>query len=83
MITLKINCSKIDKTRLFKGEKGTYLNLTLIDTKDNPYNDDYMVIQSVSKEERLKGIKGAILGNGKIHLSAQTAPTSSDDDMGF
>ncbi len=66
MITAKINVSKIDKARLFKGEKGTYLDIVLVETPDSQYGDDYVIYQSVSKEEREKGVKGAILGNGKI-----------------
>lgn len=66
MITGKINCSKIDKTRLFKGEKGTYLDVVLIETPNDQHGNDYMIVQGVTKEEREKGIRGAILGNAKI-----------------
>jgi len=65
MIDLKINLDKIDKAKLFTGEKGTYLNITLIETPNGQYGD-YMAVQSSTKEEREKGIKSAILGNGKI-----------------
>ena len=61
MITGKINCSKIDKTRLFKGEKGTYLDVVLIETPNDQHGNDYMIVQGVTKEEREKGIRGAIL----------------------
>jgi hypothetical protein len=72
MITAKIDVIKIDKTKLYKGEKGTYLDICLIETPDSKYGDDYMVTQSVSKEDREKGIKGAILGNAKIRGGAST-----------
>ena len=45
-----------------------------------------MVVQDVSKEERLAGIKGAILGNGKVldtankESKANTAPKPSTDN---
>lgn len=64
MIKLKINVSKIDKARLFKGEKGTYLDCVLIDTPDGKYGD-YMIVQEVTKEERQSGVKGTIIGNAK------------------
>ena len=37
IVSLSVNVDKIDKTKLVKGEKGTYLNLTLNinDEKDN------------------------------------------------
>lgn len=67
MITLKIDCTKIEKARLFPGKDGAmYLDCILIATPDNKWND-YMVVQSVTKEERLAGVRGAILGNAK-HL---------------
>lgn len=66
MITAKIDVTKIDKTKLFKGEKGTYLDIVLIETPNNQYGDDYMIAQSATKEEREAGKKGAIIGNAKI-----------------
>jgi hypothetical protein len=65
MITAKLDVTKIDKARLFKGAKGTYLDIALIETPNSEYGD-YMIVQQVSKEERDKNIKGAILGNAKI-----------------
>lgn len=66
-IRLKINCSKITKARLFKGEKGTYLNAVCIPLKqEDQYQNTHMVVEDVSKEEREKGIKGAIIGNARV-----------------
>lgn len=75
MITAKINVTKIDRAKLFKGEKGTYLDIVLIDTPNGQYGD-YMVVQSVTKEEREAGVRGTILGNGKtvVRKGAQSAP---------
>lgn len=72
MITAKIDVTKIDKARLFKGAKGIYLDVILIDKK-NEFGDDYMIVQSVTKEEREKGIRGPILGNARIR-GTQQAP---------
>lgn len=66
MIRVKIDVTKIDKTKLFKGAKGTYLDLTLFETPDSKYGDDYRVVQDLGKDARARGEKGAILGNGKI-----------------
>lgn len=83
MITLRINLSKIDKNRLFKGEKGTYLNVVLIETPNSQYSD-YMVKQQVSKEEREKGIE-IIIGDGKNfvkteHRTNEAPPPNEPDD---
>jgi hypothetical protein len=66
MITAKIDVTKIDKNKLFKGEKGTYLDIVLIESPNSQYGDDYMVVQGVTKEEREAGKRGAVLGNAKI-----------------
>jgi len=66
IIRVKIDVSKIDKSRLFKGQKGTYLDITLLPMKElGKFGDTHMVVQDVSKEDREKGVKGAILGNAK------------------
>ena len=67
IISLKIDVSKIDKSKLFKGEKGTYLDAVLFlnDEKDQ-YGNNGMITQSISQEERKAGGKGVILGNAKL-----------------
>jgi hypothetical protein len=82
VISLKIDVSKIDKSKLFKGEKGTYLDAVVFlnDEKDQ-YGNNGMITQSVSKEEREKGGKGVILGNAKIvsQLSNQQVKEAISD----
>lgn len=77
MIRAKINVTKIDKSKLFKGQKGTYLDIALIETPNNEFGD-YMVVQELSREERLAGKKGPILGNAKkIVPRTQQRPVAS------
>lgn len=76
MITGKIDVTKIDKARLFKGERGTYLDVVLIETPNGQYGD-YMICQGVSKEERQAGVKGAILGNAKNFNKGGNRPATS------
>lgn len=99
MILGKIDVTKIDEGKYFRGKKGTYLDFVLIETPDSQYGDDYMVVQGVSKEEREKGVKGAVLGNARIFGArpapqAQSAPAEgwrageesqelADDDIPF
>ena len=66
MITGKIDVMKINKDRLYKGKKGTYLSIVLIPTPNSEYGD-YMIKENVSKEDREAGNDGAILGNTKIN----------------
>lgn len=76
-INISIDVSKIDKTRLFKGKKGTYMDLTtFIDTKNpDQYEQHGFVSQSTSKEEREAGVKTPILGNCKVFFDSSTPPT--------
>jgi len=71
MISLKIDVNKIDKSRLFQGKKGTYLNCVLVETPNSEYGD-YMIVEDISFEERQAGKKGTILGNGKIIIKKNT-----------
>lgn len=66
MITIKIDVTKIDKNLLYKGTKGTYLDVVLFESPDDKFGNDYRVVQGVTKEARAAGVKGAILGNGKV-----------------
>ena len=74
MISIKIDVTKINKSRLYVGAKGTYLNCTLIDTPNSEYGD-YMIVEETTKEEREAGTKGTILGNGKIIKPKQPTPS--------
>ena len=79
-LSLKINVSEIDKARLFAGQKGKYLDCTIFVDLDqlDQYGNSGMITQDVSKEEKAQGVKGPILGNGKIFWrddqQAQQAP---------
>ena len=67
MIKISINTSKIDKSLLYEGKQGKYLNIVLIDNKggEDKYGNKGFVVQDVSKEEREKGNRGPIIGNWK------------------
>ncbi|MFA5716007.1 MAG: hypothetical protein WC998_09715 [Candidatus Paceibacterota bacterium] len=80
MITLKIDVTKIDKSRLFVGKQGTYLDLVLIESPNDKYGNDYFVKQSISKEDADNGVKLPILGNGKLIGKKQAEPPSPSVD---
>ena len=67
-VSIRIDVTKIDKSRLYKGEKGTYLDLTTmidLDQKDQ-YDNNGFIAQSTTKEEREQGVQTPILGNSKV-----------------
>ena len=77
-ISLKIDVTKIEKERLFKGKNGAkYLDVTTFVDLDNPgqYGDHGFISQDVSKQERDNGVKGPILGNAKVFYNdSQSQP---------
>jgi hypothetical protein len=95
MISAKIDVTKIDKSLLYKGAKGTYLDITLIENREgtDQYGNDGFIAQSVSKEAREAGEKGPIIGNYRnIQTKAKAAPVKAapatsqddiDDDIPF
>ena len=79
-ISIRIDVTKIQKERIFKGAKGSYLDLTTfvdLDQKDQ-YDNNGFISQSVDKAERDQGIKTPILGNCKVFFNdsqtQQSAP---------
>jgi hypothetical protein len=75
-IIIKLDVTKIVKDWLFKGQKGTYLDLVVYENdNEDPYGNSHVVKQSPSKELRAQGEKPVILGNGKW-MNVGAAPAS-------
>ena len=85
IINLKIDVNKITKDKLFKGEKGTYANLTVAANKngESEYGDTPYVFESQSKEEREAKTPKVYLGNGKefVFNGGTTASATATADM--
>jgi len=66
IIKVRINVKKLIRGWFFVGEKGTYLDVTVLynETQDD-YGTNGMVVQDVPKEvyDKDKSVKGPILGN--------------------
>jgi len=71
-IALKIDVKKIEKARLFQGEKAIYLDATMfVNTGEaDQYGNHGMITQDVTKEEKDQNIKGPILGNCRLFWTA-------------
>lgn len=67
-VSLKVNLDAIEAARVFKGQKGSYLDATVFIDLDelDQYGNSGMITQDVKKEEKAQGVKGAILGNCKV-----------------
>jgi len=83
-ISVRIDVTKIDKSRLYKGAKGTYLDLTtFVDTdQQDQYENNGFISQSVTKEERDAKVQTPILGNVKvIYTDGQASAPVKQADM--
>lgn len=69
-LEIKIDVTKIEKARLYKGAKGTYLTMTTFVDLDNQdqYGNNGMVTHSKEKDETGDT---PILGNSKIFWRSQ------------
>ena len=74
-IRVSIDVTKIEKSRLYKGKKGTYLDLTtFINTgEEDMYGNHGFVRQSQKKEELDSGEpETPILGNCRVFFTAES-----------
>ena len=77
LISASIDVTKISKDKLVKGEKGTYLNITIaINDEVDQYGNQAGIYESQSKEEREAKAKKNYLGNGKIAWSSEGGSTT-------
>ena len=92
-INLKIDVTKIDKTKLFQGKTGAkYLDATVFVNLDeaDQYGNHGMITQAKKKDDTENG---AILGNAKVfwtdnsskqqNAQPQFDANNSDDDIHF
>lgn len=96
-ISFSIDLSKIDKSKVVQGKKGTYYNITAFINDDvDQYGNNVAVATGLSKQERESGAKTQYLGNGRVvstdgnisaapmaQQPAQAAPASQDMDFPF
>jgi len=92
ILRVKIDLKKLDHSALFKTEKATYLDLSvLMKDGEDQYGNHGMVVQDVGKQRREAGEKGPILGNVKWIIqpgqgtqqaqpAAKAAPAQDQDE---
>lgn len=75
LISIKIDVTKLDESRYFQGQKGTYLDITGILNDGPDKNGNYgFITQSVTKEEREAKVQLPILGNFKVLKEFDSKP---------
>lgn len=84
LLQCKIDVTKIDKTLLFKGKKGTYLDCNIwINDKPDQYGNDCSIAQKT-----VKGKDPIYIGNGKFYQAKSIQidindQSSDNSDMPF
>lgn len=67
LVNASINVAKIPKDELIKGEKGSYLNVTVsLNDETDQYGNNASIYVAQSKEEREAGEDRTYLGNGRV-----------------
>lgn len=86
LASLRLNLDKIDKSKIYKGEKGNYLTLTVsINDQPDQFGNSLSAWIEQDKEERESKQAKNYLGNGKVFWSdskpqAATTSVSSEQD---
>lgn len=67
IIKIRLTKEKLLEELFYKGAKGTYIDLTLLENRNglDQYGNNFMAVQDISKEARQRGEKGPIVGNAK------------------
>jgi len=87
-LSFTIDLNKISEKRIRTKDKNgnpykdgaRYLDLVLIETPNSKHDTDFMISESVTKEERAQKKWGAVLGNGKYFGSARQQPRTQQDN---
>lgn len=70
LLSLSIDVTKIDKSRLYKGAKGTYLNITVgVNDDADQFGNQVSCWENQTEEERKAKAQRNFLGNGKVLFS--------------
>lgn len=85
MITISIDVTQLDKSRFKRmtrknGKEAVFCDLVLIETPEGKYGD-YMVKQSVTKDERAAKKEMPILGNGKHFGLRSSKPEAATNNQ--
>ena len=81
-VRIKLDVTKIEKPRLYKGKTSIYLDATTfinLDEQDK-YGQNGFISQDVSKDERDQGVKEPIIGNVKVFYRDDTQTRQEPDD---
>lgn len=83
IISASIDVTKIPKEKLIKGEKGTYLNVSVIVNDESRYGQNVGITVGQTKDERDAKQPKTYIGNGKVIWTDGTITLAKSDDDGY
>lgn len=83
LYSARIDVTKIPKEKIYKGQKGQYVEcLIIINDEKDQFGNDGPIMVSQSKEERESGQSKVYLGNiKKIEPKTESIPVGSESDI--
>lgn len=88
ILNFSINLDKLDKSKIVKGKKGKYYNITaFVSDEEDQFGNNVSVITSQTEEERKNKEERTYLGNGKVAFDSnadsnpQEVEEDDDDDL--
>jgi len=85
IVNASIDLTKIEKSKIVKGKKGSYLNMTIfINDEVDQYDNNASIIVSQTKEEREAKTPRVYLGNGRtVGNNQPNVEESAIDGLNF
>lgn len=82
ILNFSINLDKLDKSKIVKGKKGKYYNLTaFVSDEEDQFGNNVSVITSQTEEERKEKADRTYLGNGKVAYDSNSQDTESSQGL--
>lgn len=82
LIKLSVDVSKIDKSKLFQGKKGTYLDLIVsVSDEVNEHGNNVSCWEGQTREERESKANRNFLGNGRVIWTDDTSAEVPSADV--
>jgi len=81
VVNFKVNVEAIPKEKIFKGKKGSYVNMTMFINDESKFGNNASIAISQSKDEREAGGETTYLGNGAVVFVAETGVTKAEREF--
>ena len=80
-IHAKLKLDLLDKSKIIKGKKHNYYDVTLFINDETRYGNNVTIIDKMSKEDSDNGVKKNYIGEGKVvSVKGNVVRAERDDD---